>query len=87
MIALRIHQETMLQHRNISTKHMAVIYKRCLTKVKTDLRLIHILTGSNNHGKSAKDNSSTDLVKNTNMAETTSRSNVQSRLSTCYMNL
>ena len=32
MIALRIHQETMLQHPNISTKHMAVIYKRCLIR-------------------------------------------------------
>ena len=32
MIALRIHQVTMLQHPNIATKHMAVIYRRCLTK-------------------------------------------------------
>ena len=32
MIALRIHQVTMLQHPNIATKHMEVIYKRCLTK-------------------------------------------------------
>ena len=31
MIALRIHQETMLQHPNIATKHMEVIYRRCLT--------------------------------------------------------
>ena len=32
MIALRIHQVTMLQHPNIGTKHMAVIYRRCVTK-------------------------------------------------------
>ena len=29
---LRIHQVTMLQHSNVATKHMAVIYRRCLTK-------------------------------------------------------
>ena len=32
MIALRIHQVTMLQHSNIATKHMGVTYRRCLTK-------------------------------------------------------
>ena len=32
MIALKIQQVTMLQHPNIATKHMAVIYRRCLTK-------------------------------------------------------
>ena len=32
MIALRIHKVTMLQHSNIATKHMTVIYKRFLTK-------------------------------------------------------
>ena len=32
MIALRIHQETMLRHSNIATKHMEVIYRRFLTK-------------------------------------------------------
>ena len=32
MIALRMQQVTMLQHPNIATKHMAVIYRRCLTK-------------------------------------------------------
>ena len=32
MIALRMQQVTMLQHSNIATKHMAVIYMRCLTK-------------------------------------------------------
>ena len=29
---LSMQQETMLQHPNIATKHMTVIYKRCLTK-------------------------------------------------------
>ena len=29
---LSMQQETMLQHPNIATKHMVVIYKRCLTK-------------------------------------------------------
>ena len=32
MIAHRIQQVTMLQHPNIATKYMAVIYRRCLTK-------------------------------------------------------
>ena len=32
MIALKMQQETKLQHSNIATKHMAVIYRRCLTK-------------------------------------------------------
>ena len=32
MIALRMQQETMLQHSNIATKHMTVIYRRSLTK-------------------------------------------------------
>ena len=32
MIALKMQQATMLQHSNIATKHMAVIYRRCLTK-------------------------------------------------------
>ena len=32
MIALRIHQVTMLQCPNVAAKHMAVIYRRCLTK-------------------------------------------------------
>ena len=29
---LSMQQETMLQHPNIKTKHMAVIYRRCITK-------------------------------------------------------
>ena len=29
---LSMQQETMLQHPNMKTKHMAVIYRRCLTK-------------------------------------------------------
>ena len=32
MIALKMQQTTMLQHSNIATKHMTVIYRRCLTK-------------------------------------------------------
>ena len=32
MIALRMQQETMLQYPNIKSKHMEVIYRRCLTK-------------------------------------------------------
>ena len=32
MMALRMQQETKLLHSNIATKHMAVMYKRCLTK-------------------------------------------------------
>ena len=31
-IALKMQQATMPQHPNIATKHMVVIYRRCLTK-------------------------------------------------------
>ena len=52
-----------------------------------ELRIDHTITGSNKHGKSAKDISFTDLVKILNMAETASGSKVQRKQSTCYMNL
>ena len=32
VIALRMQQETKLLHSNIATRHMAMKYKRCLTK-------------------------------------------------------
>ena len=52
--------------------------------MNTKLRLDHNITGSNKHGKSAKDISFTDLVKVLDMAETASGSNVQSKQNTCY---
>ena len=52
--------------------------------MNTELRLDHTTVGSNKHGKSAKDNRFTDLVKLLDMAETASGSNVQSKKSTCY---
>ena len=55
--------------------------------MNTELRLIHPLTGSNKHGKSAKDNRFTDLVKLLDMTETVSGSNFQGMKSTCYRNL
>ena len=55
--------------------------------MNTKLGLDHHITGSNKHGKSAKDISFTDLVKILNMAETASGSNVQSKQNTCYRNL
>ena len=55
--------------------------------MNTELQLDHNITGSNMHGKSAKDISFTDLVKILNMAETASGSNVQSKLNTFYRNL
>ena len=55
--------------------------------MNTEIRLDHNITGSNKHGKSAKDISFTDLVKILNMAETASGSNVQSKQNTCYKNL
>ena len=55
--------------------------------MNTEIRLDHNITGSNKHGKSAKDISFTDLVKILNMAETTSGTNVQSNPNTCYRNL
>ena len=55
--------------------------------MNTELRLDHNITGSNKHGKSAKDNRFTDLVELLDMAETASGSNVQSKENTCYSNL
>ena len=53
--------------------------------MNTELWLDHTITGSNKHGKSAKDISFTDLVKLLDMAETASGNNVQSTKSTCYL--
>ena len=55
--------------------------------MNTELWLDHKITGSNKHGKSAKDISLTDLEKILDMAETASGSNVQSKQNTCYRNL
>ena len=55
--------------------------------MNSELRLDHTITGSNKHGKSAKDIRFTDLVKILNMAETASGSNVQSTKNTCSRNL
>ena len=49
--------------------------------------LVHTTARSNRHGKSARDNRFTDLVKLLDMAETTSGSNVQTKKNTCYRNL
>ena len=46
--------------------------------MNTEPRLVHNITSSNKHGKSAKDNRITDLVKLLDMPETASGSNVQS---------
>ena len=54
--------------------------------MSTELRLDHTITGSNKHGKSAKDISFTDS-EILDMAETTSGSNVQSKQATCYRKL
>ena len=55
--------------------------------MNTELRLDHNITGSNKHGKSAKDIRFTDLVKLLDMAEPASGNNVQSKKNTCYRNL
>ena len=55
--------------------------------MNTELRLDHNITGSNKHGKSAKDISLTDLEKILDMAGTASGSNVQSKKKTCYRTL
>ena len=55
--------------------------------MNTELWLEHTRTGSNKHGKSAKEIRFTDLVKLLDMPETASGSNVQSTKSTCYRNL
>ena len=55
--------------------------------MNTEVRLIHKIAGSNKHGKSAKGNRFTDLVKLLDMPETASGSNVQGKKTTCYSNL
>ena len=55
--------------------------------MNTELRLDHNITGSNKHGKNAKDINLTDLEKILDMAETASGSNVQSKKNTCYRHL
>ena len=55
--------------------------------MNTELRLDHNITGSNKHGKSAKDNRFTDLVKLLDMPETASGSNVQSTKSIQELNM
>ena len=55
--------------------------------MNNEIRLDHNITSSNKHGKSAKDNRITDLVKNWTWQKTASGSNVQSMKSTCYRNL
>ena len=55
--------------------------------MNTELRLVHNISSSNKHGKSAKDYRFTDLVKLLDMSERASGSNVQSTKTTCYRNL
>ena len=55
--------------------------------MNTELRVDHNITGSNKHGKSAKDIRFPDLVKLLDMPETASGSNVQSKKTTSYSNL
>ena len=55
--------------------------------MNTELRLVHNISSSNKHGKSAKGNGSTDLEKNWAWQKTASGSNVQSTESTFYRNL
>ena len=44
--------------------------------MNTELLLVHNISSSNKHGKSAKDNTFTDLEKFLDMSETASGSNV-----------
>ena len=44
--------------------------------MNTEIWIYHNITSSNKHGKSAKDNRYTDLVKLLDMTETASGSNV-----------
>ena len=55
--------------------------------MNTELLLVHNISSSNMHGKSAKDNRLRDFVKNWTWQKTASGSNVQSTKSTCYRNL
>ena len=68
MILLRIQQETILQHPNIAKSIWQWSTRDALKKMNTELRLDHTITGSNKHGKSAKDIRFTDLVKLLDMA-------------------
>ena len=53
----------MLKHANMATKYMAGSTQDAWQKLNTELRLIHPLTGSNKHGKSAFGKQISDLVK------------------------
>ena len=55
--------------------------------MNTELQLVHNISSSNKHGKSANDYRFTDLVKLLEMPETASGSNAQSTKSTYYRNL
>ena len=55
--------------------------------MNTELRLDHNISSLNKHGKSAKVNRITDLVKNWTWQKSASGSNVQSTKSTCYKKL
>ena len=55
--------------------------------MNTELLLDHNISNSNKHGKSAKVNRFTDLVKNWTWQKSASGSNVQSTKSICYRNL
>ena len=76
MIAHGMQQVKMLQHSNIATKHMAVIYRRCLTKDE------HSATASSQHNKlkqawqKCKRLQVHRLGENTNMSKTTLGSTV-----------
>ena len=55
--------------------------------MNTELLLVHNISSSNKHGKSAKDYGFTDLVKNWTWQKTASGINVKSMKLTCYRNL
>ena len=88
MIALKMQQVTMLQHSNIATKHMTVIYRRCLTKYE------HWAMARSQHiklkqawQKLQKITGSQTWWNYWTWQKTASGSNVQSTKSTCYRNL
>ena len=55
--------------------------------MNTELWLVHNISSSSKHGKSAKGYRFTDLVKNWTWQKLASGSNVRSTKSTCYRNL
>ena len=87
MIALKMQQETKLLHSNIATKHMAVIYSRCLTKDEHWAMAKSHKSRFKQASKKCKRYQLHRPREITNMSKTTSGSNVYRKQTKCYRNI